>query len=221
MATLIEWRNGGLPGGWNTAGDVSIDTSRSGFAVAMLNTSQSYFRAPALTSAVDAFTCRFYLHMPTTFTYANQWSIFSCFQNANNTGHVAGVALSGASDPQRLRWLIDQPATSVNTSLLGGFEPGEVVRVEMQVDTVANTLFTGFFSRKTNRVNGTKNPWLTSQSIYGPALRFLFGHAGSGVSGHQPIGISRIKVVDSVGSWVGRDESDTLPLPPVPVTVIL
>jgi hypothetical protein len=158
------------------------------------------------TENLAAYSVRFYLHAPAS------WSdtAAAIFHAMTGSTLLPGLDVSGSLTPGQLRWKLNTSDEAFRTTA-HSMVTSTVYRVEIQVDTVNNTIQGGLFA-----MGGTVpvyNSGVLSGVVGNAANKFSFGRIKN-MASLPDFSISRIKVVNSVGSWIGRHSTDTLPGPP-------
>lgn len=156
--------------------------------------------------SLDKYSVRYYLHAPAA------WSATAAeiFRALNGATFLTGVAIGGTGSPGQLRWLLTATTEAFRTAsnLLSN---STIYRVEIQADTVNNTIRGAVFQL------GATVPLYDSGLISGLvgslANKFSFGRVKT-MASLPDFSISRVKIINSVGDWIGRHVTD--PLPPGP-----
>ncbi len=194
MATLCEWDGGTLPTIVGAAPTVSGDTMT--FAAG----SDANHAAWSFTAAAQV-TARWYAAIPASWASAS-WTL----AELAGSPLTARINLSGSGSPGQAR-LVNGAGSQVANS------PGSTValttlyRVEVQVDRTAATSRLAVFPLLSDTALYDSGAIATSTGTTDPTL-LRIGRVSAGVT-VADLAISRIKAVDSVGSWIGRHPADT------------
>ena len=200
-ATLVEWDTGTpSTAGATTTGTVTV-TNQGAYALASFSQNAVADYMAFTIDDTPQFTARMYLHAPSSWA-ASSVSMFRSYSVGGSP--TTRVNLAGSGNPGQLRWLrssnVQVAATSNNAMMLGS-----VYRVEIQVDTVGGRLRGALFAL------GSDSPmydsgWITGD-VGGVGKQLRFGKIDA-TAGMPSLSISRVKVVGSIDSWVGRHSSD-------------
>ena len=204
MATIFEWDSGALATAGATVNNTVNVVADTGFdrAVMPQSSATDSFSWPSL--SLTMFTMRAYITMPSA--WASVSAPLMCSQIAGGIQN-SRMNLAGTGNPGQVR-LIAHNNTQVAQSANSLLSFSTVYRWEMQVDTVNSTIRGAVFPL------GSDTPvWdsgLINHDVGGTTVQLRFGKAVSSIPSLPEISISRVKAVDTVGSWVGRHASDTM-----------
>lgn len=215
MATVFEWAEGSVAAsGGSTQGSVgSVDTD-TGFVWATIPTSADgqgvrvYWDCP---STPDS-GVRYYMGLPRRLHPTAPADIFRT--------SVSGVQqVQHAFPPQTERGGLRIKRSGnviAQTSTAGLFNPGQIIRVETLSSASAGTVRVGLFRL------GEDEPFydtgLIADDGQSAITRVSIGHHGNTPAMPVTWAASRVKMVDSADSWVGRDPSDVRAA--VPATIV-
>ncbi len=204
MATVLEWNSGAITaaGGFVT-GTVNV-VADSGFdrAVIPQSSASDYFEWNSL--GLTRFTIRAYITMPSA--WASTSATLICSQVSGGAQN-SRMNLAGTGSPGQVR-LISNNNTQVAASATGLVSFSTTLRWEVQVDTVNSTIRGAVFP-----LNSDTPVWdsgLISSDVGGTTTILKFGKGVGTIPSLPQISISRVKVVDVVGAWIGRHATDTL-----------
>ncbi len=197
MATIFSWDGGAFPAVVGTTPTLSGDD-----AVFPTGSTTSAFQWDV--TAVAAFTVRFYVTMPASWPSLSG-SIFMAQTLAND--HIARLNLAGVGAPGQVRFFRlsgvagqSSPSSTVATATR--------YRFEYQVDNANSTLRGAVFAMGTNAPLFDTG-LLTGQTMGSDPARFSIGRL-SVTADLGDLHIGHIAAVDTVGSWIGPDASDTV-----------
>lgn len=201
MATLLEWNNGDpTAAGATIQGSVTVQNAGA-FDEALITQSDVSDHLRWDLAGINQFTARMYVTLPASWGSSSS-SIFRSI--STGTTITSRINLAGSGDPGRLRWLRAdnvQVATSPALTLL----QSTTYRAEIQVDTVASTIRGAVFPLLSD--TPIYDSGVISGSVGAAATAFLFGKTEI-ISSLPDFRISRLRVDDTVGSWIGRHASD-------------
>jgi hypothetical protein len=205
--TGVEW-NEGNPSftGAVSSGTISI-VDKGDYDAATFTQGAAVATLTWPTASLSKYTVRYYLHTPATAWPDTAAAIYHALSGATL---LTGNDLAGSFNPGQFRWKLTSSTEAFRSA--GILALGGVFRIETQVDTVAGTIRGAAFAL------GSNSPLYDSGVISGAvgvaANGFSFGRVKT-MASLQDISISRVKVVDTAGSWIGRHEAtDPLGLPP-------
>ncbi len=195
MATLFEWDGGALPSITGTTPTVSGHSmtfpagSAANYAQWTVNTNQ--------------FTLRWYVTVPSTWPSAS-WSIL--YAMTSGTAN-ARMNLSGSAAPGQVRYI-----RSGNTEIVRSYDNTVALstqyRMEVQIDRV-NQTYRGAVFPLMSETPLYDTGLLTSIDTGAAAFTALrLGHVDAAMIALGDLTVGRVKVTDTVGSWVGRHASD-------------
>lgn len=155
------------------------------------------------TASLAAYSVRFYLHTPSSWPD----TAAAIFHALSGASLLAGVDLAGTFNPGQLRWKLSSSTEAFRTTsnVMGA---SSVYRVEIQVDTVNGTIRGALF--ETGSDAALYDSGVISGSVGGSADGFSFGRVKT-MASLLSFSISRVKVVNTVGSLIGRHTTDVLP----------
>lgn len=200
MATIIDWDGGTLPTITGTTPTLDADGYMVFGAGATVNNA-------SWAVSTNAFTLRWYEKVPSAWASAS-WSTFYALSSATIN---ARVNIAGSGTPGQVRYIQtanSQIAASPNNTLaLSGH-----YRFELQIDRAAQTYRGAIFALGSD-VALYDTGLLTGRNTGSAAFTSLQLGRLSTVSTNA-LSVGRVKAVDTVGSWIGRDPDDPLPTPP-------
>lgn len=205
--TGVEW-NEGNPAftGAVTSGTVTIE-DKGAYDAAKFIQGAAVATLTWPTEALNKYSVRYYLHTPATAWPDTAAAIFHALSGATL---LAGNDLAGSFNPGQFRWKLTSSTEAFRSA--GILSLGQVFRIETQVDTVAGTIRGAAFGLGSNAA--LYDSGVISASVGTSANGFSFGRVKT-MASLQDISISRIKIVNTVGDWIGRHEdTDPLGLPP-------
>lgn len=198
MSTLLEWDTGSLAAaGASISGTVNV-VADTGFDRAVLPSTSTADNFYWEGLSATAYTLRAYLAMPSAWA-----SVSVVLLSHDNTTTDARMILAGSGAPGQVR-LARAGNTEVARSDQNIIPLSATLRWEMQVDTVSGTIRAAVFPL------GADAPLWDSGLISGDVgtlvKRIRVGKLNS--STLPEISISRVKAVDTVGTWIGRHSTD-------------
>lgn len=197
---LIEWDGGTLPTITGTTPTLDSDN----FMLFDTGSTSNYASWPINTSI---FTMRYYVKLPSAWA-SSSWTLCT---SANGSGNIDRVNVAGSGTPGQVRFIANSN-TQVGASASNSVALSQTVRIEIQVDRVAQTYRGAVFSL------GSDTPLydtgaLTGIDSSGSAFTsFLLGRVSNGVSVNS-LAVGRVYARNTTGSWIGRHASDALLLP--------
>lgn len=201
MATVIEWESGTVSdSGGQTQGAVE-EWTQGGFTWAYLPGGTSAGeRVLWDVSVQDQFTHRFYVVIP------RSWPVSTTDIYRGSAGGVQGsiVSLPGVNEAGRL-YFREAGSAQTATSERGLLAPGQIYRIEQQVDTVAGTVRGAVWHLNTDQP--LFDTGVRSAQVDPPATRFAYGHFAN-TEILAPMAVGAVRVDDTVGSWLGRAPGD-------------
>lgn len=204
MAIIVDWGAGSPAGAGGTVeGSVSFVTAESGFDWAIIPNSPTNeaHRIRWGVASQAAYVVRYYLGVPRTMDPAAPTDIFRA--SVSGSPQVQH-AFPPDSEQGSLRFKASGN-TVVDTLPVGTLARGDVIRVETEVDTIAETVRYALFRL------GADVPFYDTGDIADAAqvavTQHSFGHHANTPSG-GPWAISRVRVDDVAGAWIGRHASD-------------
>lgn len=214
MATIIDWDTGSPSTvGGTVEGAVAFVTAQSGFEWGIIPNSPTSegHRIRWDVPSMAAYIVRYYLGVPRTMDPAAPTDIFRA--SVSGSAQVQH-AFPPDSEQGSLRFK-GSGNVVVDTLPVGTLARGDVIRVETEVDAGAGTVRYALFRL------GADLPFYDSGVIADAAqvavTRHSFGHHANTASG-GPWAISRVRVDDVAGAWIGRHASDVRAA--VPATII-
>jgi len=210
MATIAQWESGTVAAAGGTVDGAVQQWTQGAWRWAVLpGGTLAAERIRWATAAAARYTLRFYVVVPRSWP-----TTFTDVMRASASGVQGSIAvLPGTADAGRIRF---RDSTSVRgESDLGLIQPGQIVRIEVQADTVAGTIRSATFPL------GSAVPLydtgVLAANVLPAPTQFAFGHfVNSPTLGAMAVG--SIRVDDTVGSWIGRASADNGT--PSPVTVV-
>jgi hypothetical protein len=115
--------------------------------------------------------------------------------------------VAGVGAPGQLRWKTAF-STEAFRSGNGIIDLADIYRVEIQTDGIAGTMRGAVFDLQSD--TALYDSGVQPKSVGAAVTRFHFGRITAQAS-LRTFGISRVKVVDTVGPWVGRHATDIIP----------
>lgn len=204
----VDWEAGDPSAtGSISSGVVSIDTSGT-YSKATFPQGGEIATLTWSTPATDTYSVRYYLHTP-----AGAWpdTAAALFHALDGSTLLTGTDLAGAFNPGQFRWKLNNSGEAFRTSS-NVVRLNNVFRVEHQVDTVAGTIRGALFELGSDRA--IYDSGVISAAVGSAANGFVFGRVKT-MSSLPDFSISRIKVTDSVGDWIGRASTDPLVTPEI------
>ena len=200
MATLVDWSSGPFAGAGASAVGTVTEVNRGAFYEVLANSSNGYLRWTL--AAQSVYTIRAYVRVPEEPTDVFMSFLFA--RRSSGAVDAARFGFTGSLTPGACRWQATGSAL-VGETVRRAVTAGSVYRVEMQVDSVAGAIRGAIF-----RLGATLPLYDTGlQSVTSPTGidRLLIGAVSSSMT---PInfGVSRVLMVNTVGSWLGRHSSD-------------
>ena len=203
MATILEWDSGTIASaGGSVTGSIDV-VADSGFdrAVVYQSASQNFFQWSGL--SVSAYTVRMYITMPSAWSSSSV--VLLCSQISGGSQN-AMMYLAGTGAPGQVR--LNSSGGQVAASANGLVSVSTVYRWELQVDTVNQTLRSAIFALSSD--TPAWDSGVISTTVAGPATIIKFGKGVNAMSSLPDISISRVKAVNTVGSWIGRHATDVV-----------
>jgi len=211
MSTVAEYTSGAVSGSSGTVSGTVNVVSDTGFDQLQMpnNSTADYARFDV--SAMDAYTVQFYLHTPAAWA----GSAVDVFRGqVGATSIESRVTFGGSSQPGRVI-MYRTSATVAAQSASGLLSVSSVYRVQMSVDSVADTMRLRIFNLGSDA--SIYDSGTVSAATAGSITRLLFGDN----SNNNSLGtwaVSRIKVTNAVET-LARHASDSAQLS-TPVVVL-
>ncbi len=204
MATVLEWSSGTLAAaGAAVTGTVNV-VSDTGFDRAVMPQSSASDNFGWGSFSLSRFTMRAYITMPSA--WASTSATLLCSQVAGGTQN-SRMNIAGTGAPGQVR-VIANNNVQVAQSATGFLSFSTVVRWEMQVDTTNSTIRAAVFPLGSDVPSWDSG--LLNNDVGGTTTMLKFGKGVGTIPSLPEISISRVKAVDTVGTWIGRHATDVL-----------